>query len=273
MLHTDINKDSFSNPYYPAKKKVVVNKKAILPIIFLLIFGYWFYLVFYSPVFKIGNISINNLEYIDRSEVENMAREQMGERRFFIFFQDRYFFLNKGILAEKFKKEFLFKNLNIKKQGLNGIEIYIEEKISSVTWISNDRYYYLDIDGNIKKELAPAEVNRNYPIIYDGNNKEIDLSKGKVNVIESEYLKAIINILEEVNKNTNCKVISFKYFSDSVKELYAKTDKGYEIYFDLKEDINSQLENLYILDKKNIDDKNKPLYYIDLRFGERVYYK
>ncbi len=101
MPHIDINKDNFSNPYYPLKKKVIVNKKAILFIIFLLIFGYWFYLFFYSPVFKIGNIIINNLEYIDRYEVENIAKEQMGARRFFIFSQDRYFLLNKNVLAEK----------------------------------------------------------------------------------------------------------------------------------------------------------------------------
>ena len=127
MSQIDLNKDSFHNPYYPSKKKIVVNKKVILSIIFLLVFGYWFYLVFYSPVFKIKNIIINDLEYIDSLEVENIIKEQMDENKFIILHQDSFFLLDKEKLVEKFKKNFLFKTLTIKKQGLNRLRNVTKE--------------------------------------------------------------------------------------------------------------------------------------------------
>jgi hypothetical protein len=47
-----------------------------------------------------------------------------------------------------------------------------------------------------------------------------------------------------------------------------------EIYFDVELDIKKQVENLRILYKEKLNQGlPSQLKYIDLRFGERVYYK
>ncbi|MFH0854725.1 MAG: hypothetical protein V1891_04505 [bacterium] len=268
----DILKENYNNPYYP-KKEIKINKTAILFVIFFVLIFYWGYLVFYSPCFKIKNVYVNDLEYIEKNEIIDIVYERMKRRKFFIFKEDKIFFINKKELKEEFENKFLIDEVKINNLGLNILDIFIKERISCFTWITNDKYYYLDIEGNIKNEIFPNEANRNFPIIYDGNNKEIFLDDGNRNVIEKKEITKLIKIIEEINKNTDFEIISFKYFNGNTREVYAKTNKGYEIYFDLKKDIAEQLEKLYILLEQGFNNMEVPLEYIDLRFLERVYYK
>lgn len=267
----DILKNNYQNPFY--KKKVVeVNKNLVLFVIFLIISGYWFYFVFYSPYFKINKIKINNLEYIDREEILDIVSQQLEKKIFFVFRQNRYFLLDKELLKQKIRGSFLIDNVEIKNEELNSLDINIKEKVSTVTWISNGRYYYLDIDGNIKKEVKPDEINRNYLIIYDGSEKfNENPPVEKTNVIDGRHIKEALEITGEIKKSTKLEIISFRYKDSTVQEFYAKTSKGWEIFFDLKANIKKQLEDLYLLLKEMKDDE--PISYIDLRFGDHVYYK
>ncbi|MFH1029860.1 MAG: hypothetical protein V1770_01210 [bacterium] len=270
-MRQDIIKENYKNPYYP-KKEIRVNKARVLVIIFFILIFYWAYLVFYSPHFKISRIYVNNLEYIDENEVISIASEWMKRRIFFIFAEDRIFWIDKTGLKSEIEKRFLTDEVRISNSGLHALGIFIKEKISCFTWITNDRYYYLDIAGNVKYEVLPEEVNRNYPIIYDGNNKEVIL-KDAIPVMEEKEITDLIKILEDVGENTNFEIISFKYFNNNVHEAHAKTNEGHEIYFDLTHDIGEQLENLHILSEQGLNNGAKPTSYIDLRFGNRVYSK
>lgn len=271
-MRKDVLKENYNNPYYP-RKEIKVNKEFVLFIIFFIIFFYWGYLVFYSAQFKIKHICVNDLEYIDEKEIIDIALARMEKRKFFIFSEDKIFLIDKLGLKQELENKFLTDEVSVSSLGLNSLNIIIKERISKFTWITNDKYYYLDIEGNVKYEVAPQDVNRNYPIIYDGSNKEIVLENGKSNVMEGKEIADLVKIIEEVKKKTDFEIISFVYFNGNIHEAHAKTNRGYEIYFDLTQDIGNQLENLYILLEQGFNNGEQPNEYIDLRFGERVYYK
>jgi len=227
------------------------------------------YLVFFSSYFKIKKISINDLDYINKWEVFDIVNNQMQKNRFFIFKQDRHFLFDFNELEGCIRNNFLLEDFVIKKEGLNSLDIFIKEKVSSFTWISNEKYYYLDIEGNIKKEVDIAKVNRNYPIIYDGGDELYDEKKA----ISEEYIEEVIKIINSVKRNTDFEIISFTYFAALPAKLYGKANKGFEIYFDLSSDIDDQLDRLYVLFEQGIDVERDKINYIDLRFGEKVYTK
>ena len=56
--------------------------------------------------------------------------------------------------------------------------------------------------------------------------------------------------------------------------MQVKTNAGWHIYLKMNDDIKAQLENLDLTLKNSIaPDEQSKLEYIDLRFGEKVYYK
>lgn len=267
----DIQKDDYTNPYH--KKSPQLNKNFVLFSIFLIVAGYWIYLIVYSPYFKIKRVFINDLEYVDRKKVEDIINASLAGKKFFIFPRDNYFFFNTDILAKKIKKDFLIDGANVAIEEINNLDVIIKEKPSSITWITGDRYYYLDMDGNVKKEIMASDADRNYHIIYDGENKELPSPQNHPKVIEKKYIEQSLKIINDIKEHTNFEIISSKYFSNAKQELYGKTNKGFEIYFDLSGNIDEQLNNLYILLKGKINDADFPKEYIDLRFGEKVYEK
>jgi len=269
----DILKDTYKNPFYP-RKDINVNKGVVLTVILIIVVGYWVYLLFYSQYFKIKRVYINEIEYIDSNKILEIAREQMKRKRFFIFRQNNTLVLNVFRLQTNIKDNFLVKDISIDKQGFNDLYIQITGKPSGVTWILGDRYYYLDMEGNVKREVAPMEAKREHLIIYGLNADGIETNFNSEKFISKEYINNAMRIKEDIKKNTDFNIISFKYLNnDYIHEFHAKTDKGYEIYFDLKLDIIDQLGNLYILLNQTFQDSAYPENYIDLRFGERVYYK
>jgi hypothetical protein len=50
------------------------------------------------------------------------------------------------------------------------------------------------------------------------------------------------------------------------------TEDGYGILFDALGDIDAQLQNLDVVLREQVEDRGS-LEYIDLRFGDRVYFK
>ncbi|MFH0856398.1 MAG: hypothetical protein V1860_00685 [bacterium] len=267
----NLQKDNYQNPYY--KKEVRINKNFALCAIFAIVAGYWFYLLFYSPYFKIGRISINDLEYIDKEKVIDIINDGMDGRKFLIFNKNNYFFFDVDLLAEDIKKNFLTDGAEVEIMDINNLNIVINEKPSSITWITGDKYYYLDMDGNVKREVAPSEAERNYHIIYDGDNKEIENSQIHPKVIDKKYIEDALRIINEIETDTAFTIISFKYFGGVKQELYGKTNKGFEIYFNLSGDIDNQLNSLYVLLKEEVNEANMPKDYIDLRFEKKVYVK
>lgn len=267
----DIQKDTYKNPYN--KKVPQLDKNFVLCSIFLIVAGYWVYLVLYSPYFRIKRVFINDLEYVNRKQVEGIINVSLAGKKFFIFPRDNYFFFNTDILAKEIEKYFLIDKTNVSIKEINNLNVIINEKPSSITWITGDRYYYLDMDGNVKKEVSAADADRNYHIIYDGENKEMPSPQNHPKVIEKKYIEQSLKIINDIKTHTKFEIISSKYFGNAKQELYGKTDKGFEIYFDLAGNIDEQLNNLFILLKEKIDDADLPKEYVDLRFGEKVYCK
>ena len=278
----DIRQSSLKNPF---KKEVIPskNKTKLILIFFIILILSWIVLIFTLPYFKISKIVIDGNKITKTAEVENYVRQ-------FNFSRNNYFLFPNESTAEKIKQGFLYENVQIKKVFPDTIKITIKEKPASIIYDDNNSYYLLDANGKIIKHLnefftAPIvdmPTDSTTPInTHLGTYQQIQTTYGAFPVIfnntpvvnkEKGFLSSkIIQTANEWNNRLKEQGISeVKYFKTGDTDFNLKIFLNQPWYLLINTELDSQIQ---LKNLKIIQSNNKPTEYIDLRFGERVYWK
>jgi hypothetical protein len=98
----------------------------------------------------------------------------------------------------------------------------------------------------------------------------LDIGKQEISKELAEGILKIDRILKD-NFSVEPREITLSF---SRETLEIGTSEGWKIYFEPKGDIESQIMNLDLLLKEKISSKDrKNLDYIDLRYGNKIFYK
>lgn len=257
----------YSNPFFRKRRPVTGN----LPLSFLnlrliifflmLIVALIIYLFYFSPLLKIKEIKISGVNRISEEEIKDFIWRQLSEGKN----KPNIFLFDIGEVMAALEEEYGFKNLSIKKNFPSAIFLSLQEPTLAAVWHEGDRYYYMDIDGNIISEVNALDVNaRDYPII-DGDEKG--------NFGAGARISYIINLFNDFKDGKyRLEVEQFKIDSEiNTVQMFLKN--GPLIYFNVKEDMNNQIAKLLTLKNEKLKDSFNQRAYIDLRYGDRVYYK
>ncbi|PKL72396.1 hypothetical protein CVV26_01885 [Candidatus Kuenenbacteria bacterium HGW-Kuenenbacteria-1] len=169
--------------------------------------------------------------------------------------------------------------------------------------ISNNLNIKTENENDNQKKCAPeilSEKFKKIPIIYNETEKNIEIKK---TIISKKIIQSVLFLYKELPLKTNIKINFFKIpilkkldlakekekitekskDEKNLEEEYKKLEKteirvatkdGFEIYFDIFfSDLNQQINNLRKVLNQEIKNKTSSLEYIDLRFGNRIYYK
>lgn len=105
-----------------------------------------------------------------------------------------------------------------------------------------------------------------YPLLYDKRN--LNITGNQFNdAIPSNYVTNILNWNSQLIEKGIARPLYF-IMENIGAGIQIKTEKPWDIYFQPNDDLTTQLNRLKIILKDN-----KPWQYIDLRYGERVYWK
>jgi cell division septal protein FtsQ len=235
------------------------------------------YFIFYSPYFSIKSINISGLERINHEEIKGMVETQMAERRFFIFKQNNIFVFDENAASKNINEKYALKVFKIDKRLPEALIISVEERSPALIWKTSEKYYIVDWDGTIIREITPEEVSgyqENQPgakmaLVFDDSNASVGF---KDKILSSETVLAISNL--QINIPAAGLMISnFKVTDKNDSAIKCLTGEGWEIYFSVIGDLNAQLEKLRTFLKEKKSEDRKSLQYVDLRFTDRIYYK
>lgn len=296
-----------NNPFIKKNKNKKFRKKCFICLIFgFVLIALFVYFVFFTSFFKIKNIKISDLNKVNENEIENIVQAQIDSRNSF-FSQENILFFNEKELLKQLS-DYNFLEVDIKKSLISGLKITILEREVRYILEEGDYFYYLDDLANIVKNkricfdsiessqitlassteeelLALKEKalddclklknealkDNYYPVIENiHSNSKIDLDNKKAK-ISKEYLDFANKIFNDFGIESDFRVK--KFIIDEAKDtLKVKLYNDIMVFFSLKDDQESQIKRFLLL-KNEYRDKLKGVEYVDIRYGDKIYYR
>lgn len=220
-----------------------------------------FYFFFFSDFLKVKNIEVSGAEKIGPDQVKSLFLSEISQKIFF--------FIPKNILSVNFDKlsyDISSKFPEVEKISIrinlpNTVSAEIIEKKPAGCWCAYSDCWYFD-----KYGTAYQKNNNCNNMVVVVSDKRPEISK---QIISEKELGDILNLHKEVSALTEIKNINF-----SDDKITIETNQGWNIYFKPNDDISGQIVNLKaILQEKAPPSKRSQLNYIDLRFGNKIFYK
>lgn len=275
----DYRRKKYKNPFFQIKNRKpqisylsIKIKLIIAGMIILVATIVWF--CFFSNYFNIKTITVNGAARTPAKELQDVAQGQTDLRRFLAISQKNIFAFNASQLYNNLNSKYSFEKLSIEKKLPRTLIINVEEKKYAAVWHekSNDKYFFIDNKGSVINETAPLDLkDKAYPIIeHDGGdiieNKSI---KGQEDNIK--YILSLDNELKNVNLGMD---ITGRYKIDNeVNTVKLVINNGTEIFFNSKESAAAQINKLKSIVSEKIKNDLYKKAYIDLRFGDKIYYR
>jgi hypothetical protein len=252
------------------KKQRRVQRLKIMAVVFVIILSI-FLLSLASKVegFKIKYIEITGNDTLSTQEVEEMILKDLKGNYLKLFSRANILIYPKDRIYNDLKDNFKrIKEVEIKFDDLESIRVNIKEREPQAVWCREEEdCYFLDNTGYIF-DKAPLFSGNVYFKYYGNLEEDKKTILGKMFLNEDQFEKNswLLNKLEDDNL--------------SLKQLVVLENGDYEIWFagegkiifNPSQDFEELLENIQtILNSEEL--QGKKFEYIDLRFGNRIFYK
>lgn len=288
----------FSNPYFQREQKrdwraiVLVTGIGLAAVCLVSV-------VFASPMLAIRSVEVTGTDTISPDEIRDRVWAELNRRRLGLFHATNRFLYDEERLRDALGSAYAFETLSIVRtcswgDGC-GLAVAVHEKTSQLLWASGERMHLVDLHGVAIRELTTEEIAawkapgpppqdplpngslplpettnplRKLPLFVDLNASAIDV--GSTVLTQTE----VVNLLEFERRLLAMNVLFSQVDVDRLagKWMAVKTLAGFNILIDASGDIPAQILNLQVLLRDTLKD-TKNLQYIDLRFGDHVYYK
>jgi cell division septal protein FtsQ len=237
-------------------------------ILFVILIIALIWLICFSPFLTISQIEISGAREERIQSIEQSAWDQANQHRFWLLSQSHLYLFDGNQFKEKLLEQYSLNEVQIKKVVPKKLKIVITEKTPVAVWIENDTYYLIDGEGWVINTIGGPIPD----LVTIHNNGQPKLNNKRLEGQES-LIKASIELKSSLDSK-------FAYLeSDQIVTTYERNSitlvlkDGVLIYFTIDEPISSQLDRLDVLIKGQLKNQLTGISYIDLRFGDKVYYK
>lgn len=255
------------NKFKPKRKRFSLKNRFLWSIIlFLIAFLIIFYLICFYSFFQVKGIEITGNQKVSTDEIRNLT--ELNFPRKILFFHSKSILLidpkkNEGEILKQFPQigaVYLERDLPEK------LIISIEERKPAAIFEKGEELFFIDGEGVIFEKVSE----KNNWLIVKNPSFEKEPKLGE-EAVDKEKMSQILKIQSGL-KESNIEIISTEVVSR--QRINAKTSEGWEAYFNSQDDVSNQVFNLNLVLKEKISpEERRNLEYVDLRFGNQVYYK
>lgn len=225
----------------------------------------------YSHYFDIKNVVITGTGQIDDQTIEEHVWRQIGDNILVIIPQRNIFLFSSSRLRDTLNKKYALNHLTIKRKLPNGLIINYQEKEYAFILEENGNFFYTDIHGDIITEANLLEVSeRDYPIILNLSDNRIYNDRTQ---IEAAYLETVFALFNKFkNYSDELKVERF-IIDKEINTIKVSIVDGPQVYININNNIDKQINKLLVIKNEKLKDDFVNKTYIDVRYGDSVYYR
>lgn len=247
------------------------RKRFILKTLFFIglaiaIAGFISYLLFFSGLLEIREVSVSGLDKISSDEFDDRINSRLNSRWFGIIEYQRnlIFFDSDAFKAEAVAAFSEIKDISIKKKTPHSVNISVTERETAGVWCFVGGCKYFDKEGIVWGEAAKSS---GFLILTVD-----DLRQKSEYKIDAVLLARIMLVFEQL-KEKSIFINEFTIPNEFIGDFSVLTSGGYKLMFNTDSDINRQLEILSVFLREKQDVPGFKPAHIDLRLNGRIYYK
>lgn len=251
------------------RKKILSRFLVYLLAAILMIFA--LIAIFFIPFFRISNIGIEGLAKIPEEEVREKVDENLAQKKFFILPGDNFWLQNSENLVTLIKSNFpSVRTVEIDRDFPRGLTIKIEEYLPWGVLCHGvvEKCFWIDADG-VAFEEAPEFSGLIVPKIVDKRSDEPRLAK---KLLSPELMRLVSYFNERAANDDLLQSVQF-IIDEKDETLRVRTRAGWDIILLESLDPEEAYKNLRLTLEGEIKNKVNDLEYIDLRFGNKIFYK
>lgn len=271
----------------------------------------WFF--YFSTVFNVVLAQVNGVNRISESEIKDIVFEQTKQRKFLFGFQDNIFLFDSKKLGDLLQDRYFLDKLIITKEVPDKIIISLIEKDYSAIWHERDEYFFINETGSIVNKANIEEIGNyplinNIGSVYINSNEAIDeadrisyiiklyneFKNKKITLVNDKWFRYDNFVLDDMQhmvklaikiciqdkpikekKSEKATSSNDAILDDQNKEIEVKEvcKQGPMIFFNIHEKLDKQVAKLLAVVNEKLKNNFGQKEYIDLRYGDKVYYK
>lgn len=266
--HKRYESRSFQNPYFRPKppRRWIAYLIGTVCLVGT-IAGTW--ALFSLPAFAYTDVRVEGLETIPSERVEADVRAYFAEPVVRLFSRSNRFLFDADVMRDRLTAAYPFDRIAIEAVG-KGVSVRVRERQSELLWKSADRLWLVDLQGLVIRELTAEEATgfKRLQLFVDVNGEDVALGGSVLSAPEVAGIRQIQDRLLDLGiPFTETHVDRVAGQRVAIRALL-----GYDIIVDPLGDAALQADRLAALLRDTIAQP-KTLQYVDLRFGDHVYYK
>lgn len=221
--------------------------------------------IFQIKYFKIEKINLVGQNDLSVEEAQQFILSELAKSRFFFFEESNYWLAPIDELSYKLKEKYNLEEAKIEKKWPDKLLVTVKEKVSHFIWQKDDSLYLLDAQGLLNRQIS--FLDDKYLVLEDKR----DYRPQGEQIFTSDEIEVINQIYLNWNDliATKVKMSKITIYNDWNIDLHTET--GFYVKIDKDQDIREQLNNLRAVLEENITGVD--IDYIDIRFGDKVYFK
>lgn len=248
----------------------------------------WFYIFLQSELFQVHEIVVEGAKMNDPMDVKREVFHLLDKGRGWQPWQSRHLlFLDLPLLSRELKQSFYLEEALFEKEGKHILRLKIKEYPHRLVIYKNQKFYWVDLRGEIDGELTKderqailmrvygkrsADVNES-PLIELDNLEALAMSTGTSRLLAPDRLKQFISLTIDLQR-LQLPYREFHVESSTSTKVALINEQGTPVYFDFEtlESLQRQLQTYKAFWDSQRGIKGPQMYrYIDVRVPEMIY--